>query len=272
MDTVLVDGKRIRVHRQGAGQAILYLHSGTGEVGRTEFFDRLAAAGWEVVVPELPGFGKSDPAPEWRCIEDVVFHLRRTMDVLGLRSAVVIGMSLGGWLAAELAVWFPERIRALVLIDAVGLRVEGAPVYSVFPGPGWDVGEMMRRSNPHGVDFQKLLAGMDEGGGDADPEAQLLQGLGNMETIARIGWNPYLEDPKLPARLASITAPTLVLWGAEDELVPRAHGERYAQLIPDATLRVVPDSGHTPALEQPAQVAAEIAAFLGSGQTLGDDA
>lgn len=272
MDTVLVDGKRIRVHRQGAGQPIFYLHSGTGEVGRTEFFDRLAAAGWEVVVPELPGFGKSDPAPEWRSIEDVVFHLRRVIDVLELRSAVVIGMSLGGWLAAELAVWFPERVRALVLIDAAGLRVEGAPVYSVFPGPGWDAAEMMRRSNPHGVDFQKVLAGMDEGGGEPDPQAQLLQGLGNMEVIARIGWNPYLEDPKLPARLASVTAPTLVLWGAEDELVPRAHGERYAQLIPGAALRIVPESGHTPALEQPVRTAALIAEFLGEVQASGGPA
>lgn len=260
MEWVEVDGKRIRLHRQGAGQAVFYLHSGTGEVGRTEFFDRLEAEGFEVIVPELPGFGKSDPAPEWRCIEDVVFHLRRTMDVLAIESAIVAGMSLGGWLAAELAVWFPERVRALVLIDAAGLRVDGAPVYSVFPGPGWDAEEMMRRSNPHGVDFQQLLAGMAEG--DMDQETLLLQGLGNMEVIARIGWNPYLSDSKLPARLPHVTAPTLVLWGAEDELIPRAHGERYSQLIPSATLRVIGPAGHTPALEQPAQTADEMVAFL----------
>ena len=259
MDWIVVDNKKIRVHRQGAGPKILYLHSAAGEVGQIELFDRLAAAGYEVIVPELAGFGDSDPAPEWRSINDVVFHLRRMLDVLELDQPVIIGSSLGGWLAAEIAVWFPKRLQSLVLIDAAGLRVEGAPVYSVFPLPGWDMAELTRLSNPHGFDHAKVSAQLNA---DVDADTAMVRALRSMEVLARIGWNPYLHDPRLAARLQHVTAPALILWGAEDGLVPLAHGERYAELIPNARLTIVPQSGHSPALEQPERTAQEILAFI----------
>lgn len=258
MDRLTVDGLTCRVHRAGPGseRPLVYLHSGFGEVGPLPLFDALGDAGFAVTAPELPGFGRSDPPPPgWHAIEDIVFHLRQLLDACGLEQPVVVGSSLGGWLAAELAVWFPRRVAALVLIDAAGLRVDGAPVFDLFAARPADT---MRRALPNGDDLLAWLAPSLEG--DDDPQAPLLHLLHASEATARLGWNPFLHDPKLAARLPSVKAPTLVLWGAEDGIIPRAHGETYASSIPSARLEVLAGCGHLPALEQPGEVAAYVEA------------
>ncbi|HTK64121.1 MAG TPA: alpha/beta hydrolase [Pseudonocardia sp.] len=260
MRTENVDGHRIRVHEQGSGQPLVYLHSGSGEVGPMPIFAGLADAGFRVLAPELPGFGESDKAPRWRRIEDVVLHLRRTFDVLELDSAVLVGSSFGGWLAAELAVWFPERVRALVLVDAIGLRVDEAPISDVFGGPGSDVEELLYRANPHGRDMAALMAPVY--GDDPPADLPLRYQIRGMEVLAKVGWNPYMHNPLLAERLTLISAPTLVLWGADDHLVPPAHGERYAAGIPGARLELIPDCGHLPAIEQPETTASLVTAFV----------
>jgi pimeloyl-ACP methyl ester carboxylesterase len=94
-----------------------------------------------------------------------------------------------------------------------------------------------------------------------DPNALMLHYFHAVEATARIGWNPFLHDPKLADRLPFVTAPTLVLYGTDDGIVPRAHADAYAVEIPTARLELLPGSGHLPALERPAEVAAAIAAF-----------
>ncbi len=259
MDTVVVDGKSGRVHRDGPhdGVPLLYLHSGFGEAGALPLFAHLADAGFRVTAPELPGFGPSDPAPDWHGVEDAVFHLRRLVDVLGLDRPVVVGSSLGGWLAAELAVWFPEQVRSLVLAGAVGLRLDDAPIFDFFKARH---PETMRRVLPNGGDLLALLAPAYDAD---DPTAALLHLFNATEATARIGWNPFLHDPKLLGRLPLVTARALVLWGAEDGIVPRAHAEAYSSAIPDARLEIVDGSGHLPALEQPAAMADRVAGFVG---------
>lgn len=257
MDTLTVQGRTTRVHRTGPddGAPLLYLHSGFGEVGALPLFDHLAAEGFRVTAPELAGFGRSDPAPGWHHIEDVVFDLRALLDALGLDRPVVVGSSLGGWLAVELAVWFPERVGSLVLCDPVGLRVEGAPVFDLFAARQK---ELLARALAPGADLLELLA--PALAGDDDPNAVLLHFLHALEALARIGWNPFLHDPKLFDRLPGVAAPTSVLWGADDGIVPLAHGEAYRDAIDGARLEVLAGCGHLPALEQPAAVAAHVAA------------
>jgi pimeloyl-ACP methyl ester carboxylesterase len=253
-----VDGVRLRLERHGEGEpALVYLHSIFGEVGALPFFDQLAASGLTVVAPELPGFGASDALPGPLRIEDVVFHLRRLLDVLGLEHPVLVGASLGGWLAAETAVWFPGRVRALVLMDAFGLRVEGAPAFDVFGSTHHELwaaavadGDLLRHLGP-------VLGESNDG-----PDAVRLHLFRSMEASARIGWNPYFHDPKLGARLGALGAPALVVWGGADGVLPLAHGEAYAGSLPRARLEVVPGCGHVPALEQPAQAARLVAGFL----------
>ena len=232
---------------------LLYLHSGFGEGGALPLFDHLADAGFEVTAPALPGFGTSEPAHDVHRIEDAVFHLRRFLD----ERPVVVGSSLGGWLAAELAVWFPAQVAGLVLVDAVGLRVEGAPIFDLFAARQ---SETMRRVLPHGGDLLELLAPAYDA---TDPTAALLHLFHASEATARLGWNPFLHDPKLLDRLPGVTAPTLVLWGADDSIVPLAHGEAYAAAVPGARLTVVDRCGHLPALEQPAAVASLVGEHVG---------
>jgi pimeloyl-ACP methyl ester carboxylesterase len=257
MQLVEVDGVRSRLQRQGSGSPLVYLHSGFGEAGPLPVFGEFAGAGFEVFAPELPGFGRSDPPSGWHRVEDAVFHLRRILDVLGLERVTMVGSSLGGWLAAEVAVWFPERVGALVLLDSLGLRVEGAPVFEIFGSPQHEV---WRRALPGGGDLPALIRPALEDGDD--PNAVLVHLLHAMEAQARIGWNPYLHDPALARRLHLVGAPTLVVWGAEDGIVPLAHGEAYAAAIPGARLVVLDGCGHLPALERPAAVASLVADFV----------
>ena len=224
---------------------LVYLHSGFGEAGALPLFDHLADAGFAVTAPALPGFGESGPAHDCHRIEDAVFSLR---SFLGERP-VVVGSSLGGWLAAELAVWFPDQVAALVLVDAMGLRIEGRPIFDIFAAR---YQETIRQVLPHGGDLLELL----EPAYDADdPAAPLLHLFNASEATARLGWNPFLHDPKLLERLPGVAAPTLVVWGADDGVVPLAHGEAFAAAIPDARLEVIERCGHLPALEQPAALA-----------------
>jgi pimeloyl-ACP methyl ester carboxylesterase len=232
---------------------LLYLHSGFGEAGALPLFDHLAAAGFRVTAPALPGFGESGPAHDCHRIEDAVFDLRPLLD----ERPVVVGSSLGGWLAAELAVWFPEQVAALVLVDAMGLRLDDAPIFDIFSARFPDT---TRRALPHGDDLLELLRPAYDA---TDPAAALLHLFNASEATARLGWNPFLHDPKLLGRLPGISAPTLVVWGADDGIVPLAHGEAYAAAIPDARLEVIAGCGHLPALEQPAAVADLVASFAG---------
>ncbi len=257
MERVRVDGVEIRLYRTGSGPQVLYLHSGFGELGPLPFIENLARCGLSVTAPEMPGFGTSERCREWHEIEDVVFFYRQLLDVLDLEAPAVIGQSLGGWLAAELAVWFPERVSALVLIDAVGLHIDGAPIHELF---GVDPVKLMPLVFPNGGNLLEHIAPALEG--QADSDAVLLHFFRAMETTAAVGWSPYMHDPKLRGRLHLVRAPALIIHGERDGIVPLRHSEEYARSIPNARLEVLGNLGHLPALEAPESVSALVAEFL----------
>jgi pimeloyl-ACP methyl ester carboxylesterase len=257
MDRVTIDGTTIRVHRQGEGRPLVYLHSGSGEVGAIPFFAQLEARGFAITAPEFPGCGSSDPNPQIRTIEDAVFFLRRTLDELQVDEAILCGASLGGWLAAELAVWFPERVSGLVLVNAVGLYLPDAPILDIFLT---DMAELMTAANPHSNDiFSPLMAGLE---GEFSQESLVAMMMKGQQVASQLGWNPYMHDPRLEPRLAGIKARTLVVWGADDGIVPVRHGERYAERIADAKLALVEKAGHNPVLEKPSEVAGLVGDFF----------
>jgi pimeloyl-ACP methyl ester carboxylesterase len=257
VETLNVDGKSVRVYTSGQGRPLVYLHSALGEVGPIEFLQALEGRGFAVTAPELSGFGRSEPIIEWDSIEDVIYYLRRVLDEAGVDRAIVAGSSLGGWLAAELAVWFPDRVAGLVLLDAAGLRLDEAPLMDIFMATQ---DQAMAASNPLGVDLVAALQpGLELEG---DPEtAMTMHFLRAMDTVARVGYSPYLHDPKLRARLAHVNTPTLVLWGDQDGFIPVSYGEAYVAGIEGARLEVIAQCGHLPALEQPIAAADAIARF-----------
>ena len=127
---VNVRGVRIRLLRAGSGEPLLYLHGLLGEVRWMPFFD-LVSRHFTLYVPEHPGFGTSEGLERVETVGDLAFHYADLMDELGLERPHIAGLSLGGWIAAELAVHYVDRVRKLVLIDAMGLAAPGVAMVAM---------------------------------------------------------------------------------------------------------------------------------------------
>lgn len=245
---------KVVVLRGGQGRPLVYLHSATGEGAGTPLLDQLAES-FSVSAPLFPGFGDSEGIDSISDIEDAAFHVLDLLDVLGASPApVLVGLSLGGWLAAEVATRWPERVGALVLVNPAGLHLQGAPIAEIF---GRDPGELAEdlfadQSHP----LAQVMHQMDElvASGAEVPFELVKPVLQSLAATAKVGWDPYLHNPKLRKRLPRITAPTLVVHGAADRLIPRAHAEVYAAEIPGARLVDVEGAGHLLCLERPEEL------------------
>lgn len=248
METVDIDGLAVRVHRGGAGPPLLYLHSLLGEAGRTPFVEKLETH-FEVLAPELPGFGGSG-APRWHRVEDAVFFLRSLLDRHDWPPTAAVGSSIGGWLAAEMAVWFPRRVRSLVLFDPVGIRVEGEPITDIFIGSRNTLLDLLFEQPPE--PFEPAIGEAIEAS-DGELVLHLYRAL---EATARIGWNPYFVDPQLADRLTRTSVPATVVRGSGDRVIGRGYAERYAATLGGA-LEELDGVGHVPVVEAP-DLAAQI--------------
>jgi pimeloyl-ACP methyl ester carboxylesterase len=244
-------GGSIHVQRGGEGPPLLFLHA-AGGAGAWHPFLGLLARRFEVVAPDHPGFGGSDDMPEVEAMDDLVYHYLEVLDRLGLERVNVVGGSLGGWLAAELAVHSPERVERLALLGAAGLRVPGNMATDIFlMTPEQLVATLFKHP--------EAAAGMFP----AEPDVDfILAAYRDQAGLARYGWAPYLNNPKLERRLHRVKAPTLVLWADDDRVVPIEHGRLYAERIPDATLQIVEDCGHAMYFERPEAFADVVTDFL----------
>jgi pimeloyl-ACP methyl ester carboxylesterase len=260
--TVDVRGIEITLHRGGQGDPLLYLHSASAEATTwNDAFERLAAR-FDVLAPVHPGFPGSGGLDRIQQVGDLVLHYVDLLNVLAVRRAHVVGSSLGGWIAAELASLYPERVGTLVLAGAAGLWIEGAPIEEVFGIMPGQLAERLFHDQQHPV-AQMLHAAGETAFDTPPPEEVLLAFHQATEATARVAWNPYFHNPSLERRLDRIGAPTLVLWGAEDALIPKAHAERYRDRIAGAELRTIDPCGHLPVIERPDAFAAAVLAFLG---------
>jgi pimeloyl-ACP methyl ester carboxylesterase len=244
-------GGRVHVLRGGTGEPLLFLHAAGGAGVWHPFLQQLAGR-FEVIAPDHPGFGGSDDLPEVEAIDDLVYHYLDVLDRLGLSRPHVVGGSLGGWVAAELAVAAPHAVGSLVLLSPIGLRLPEHPVADLF---------RMTPDQVVDVLFHDRAAAAAVFPADPDVDA-ILAAYRDMTALARFCWTPFMSNPKLERRLHRITAPTRVVWPAHDRLVPIAHGRRYAELIPGAELVVVDDCGHAMYFERPAEFAEVTAGFL----------
>jgi pimeloyl-ACP methyl ester carboxylesterase len=242
----------VRVFEAGQGEPLLFLHNAMGAGLWTEGIARLAES-FRVILPDHPGFGPS-PLPGWLTgMDDMVFHYLDLLDELGIREPIrIAGASLGGWIGAEFAAFHPERVKKLVLIDAAGLRIPAVPMPDVF------------RLAPQAVlplvfhDLSKAMALLPK---DFGPDT-IIQIFHDRSALARLAWNPYLHDPKLPRRLRRAQVPTLVVWGKQDQLIPPAYAEEYQRLLPSARVAYIDQCGHDPTVEQPEEFARVVAEFL----------
>lgn len=252
------------VLRLGAGPPLLYLH-GLCDVHSawpgdrpTTALERLARQ-FDVVAPALPGYAGGPPVDSVHDMDDYVFWVTDLLDALDIAQAHVVGHSLGGWLAAELALRRPERVRSMVLLAPLGLHVPGLEIPPVFAAlaprgiGGFGESRRLLFADPDG---EAALAVLPDGMG----EAEQLRWFGGLAGAARLGWKaPHFQSRRLAARLYRITVPTLVVAGEQDLLVPEPAARAWVGGLADARLFEVPDAGHCVALEWP-DVAAQVVA------------
>ncbi len=263
---VEIGGHRVQVTETGSGAPLLYLHGFTDIHGAGpdwQPFHQALAADRTLVAPAHPACGDSEENDGIDTIADLEFHYLELMDRLGLERVDVVGVCIGGWIAAELAVRHPERISRLALVGACGLFVPGQPIADLFwqgqPTDGTDYGGLREllfgdADSPLARDF------VPDARASVEPELTRYKAF---RFAARIGFRPpYLHDRRLAGRLWRYGGPALAVWGRDDRLVPLSHGEAYAAGFGAGRLEIVEGAGHNVHLEKPEETAALIRTFL----------
>ena len=254
--TIEVQGVVTHLYESGSPTAppVLYLH-GTHLGNLWLEYHQLLARDLHVFAPDIPGFGLTE-RPDWmRDMSDYILYFRDLMDALDLRQVSLVGHSLGGWMAAEIAVWYPERVRKLVLSNAAGIRVKGSPIANLFA------------MNP-----QEVVAACFDNPAAAlplmPPEVNtdyFVRMYQELTALASLAWNPHF-DPKLARRLQRLHVPALIIWGQNDRLIPPVYGTTFHELISDSQLVMLEGTGHMPMFEMAEVWAEAIRNFLREGQ------
>lgn len=243
----------VEVLRRGAGRPILLLHGLQTISSKARILDLLAQRG-EVIAPSSPGFGNTPRPKDFDTIYDLVHLHRALLDAMPDGPVTLVGLSFGGWLAAELAACRPHRLGRLVLVDPLGIKIsdrETPDILDVFNRSP----EVVRRAAWHDPDRNAPDF-------DALEDHELVLYARNRDAACLYGWQPYMYNPQLPRWLSRIAVPTLVLWGASDGIVSPDYGRTYAGLIPSSQFTLIEQAGHHPEIEQPEAVAERIARFL----------
>jgi pimeloyl-ACP methyl ester carboxylesterase len=250
--TIVVDGVKVETIDRGKGRPILFLHPSIGIEPAAPVIAALAKAG-RVIAPTHPGFGTSELPKGMSTIDDMSYFYLDLMDQLDLADTLVVGVGIGAWLAAEIAVKTTARIAQLVMANAVGVKVGDRETRDIV-----DIWSLT-------ADEFNALAYADPAAGKHDykslPEQVSLDAARNREATARFGWSPYMHNPKLKRRLHRIDVPTLFLWGSADRILSEHYGRAYCAMIPGARFETIEDAGHFPHLEKPDEFARRALAF-----------
>jgi pimeloyl-ACP methyl ester carboxylesterase len=235
----------VTLTERGSGSPVLLLHGGAGPDSVTGFADQLAARlPVRVLTPVHPGFGGTPRPSSLDSIGKLASVYGRLLGELDLTGVTVAGSSIGGWIAAELALAAPDRVERLVLVDAAGLDSAAHPIVDFFSLTPAGIAELSW-ADPEG--HQIDVAAM--------TDAQRAVFAGNRAALLAYG-GQAMADPTLASRLGGLTVPTLVIWGEADRIVTPDFGKEYAAAIPGASFRLVPGAGHLPQLENPEAVLA----------------
>lgn len=242
---------RVQLWRAGKGSPLLYLHGANGVPQVPTFLEKFTND-WDVLVPEHPGFGESDD-PEWlECMDDLAYFYLDWLEKSGIEGIHVVGSSLGGWLAMELAIRQPQRFASLTLIGSAGLAPPPTGAHhNMFR---WTPAELVRNTFHDDSFVQAAMA--------APPDAEIA--TKNRHTITRLGWQPRLHHPMLHKRLHRLTMPVFIAWGDEDRVLPVTQVREFQRLLPHAQVRTYPACGHLPQVEQQAAFTHDLLLFLRS--------
>jgi pimeloyl-ACP methyl ester carboxylesterase len=258
--SVTVCGGRLELGVEviGSGPPLVYLHP-AGGLAWDPFLETLSER-YTIVAPEFPGTtsGASLAIHELDDIFDVVLAYEEAMHALDVVGAPVIGQSFGGMLAAELASTFPALFAKVVLLDPAGLWLPEHPFRLDFMScPPQDIPAMLF-ADPSGAAAQAMFAPPSDPAAALDRAVALVWAMG---CTAKFLWP--IPDRGLDKRLHRLAAPTLVVWGEQDALIPVVYAHEFGRRIADCRVELVADCGHIPQVEQAEVTLALVADFLG---------
>jgi pimeloyl-ACP methyl ester carboxylesterase len=250
-DIDLPGGLTVTIEEVGdpAAPAVLLVHGGAGPRSFAALAGALAGQA-HVITPTHPGFD-GRPRPAWfDSVPDLAGAYLDLLDALDLRDVLVVGNSIGGWIAAELGVRDNHgRVGGLLLLNGVGVRPQ-------------DPSEIVDIAGLSPEELGKLSF-HDPSRRPTPPTPEAAQQIvANQRTLAVYGGDHYMHDPKLHHRLHRVTVPVLVGWGESDQVVVASYGQAYADLFPRGRFLLIPEAGHLPQLEQPARTAKVVATVL----------
>jgi pimeloyl-ACP methyl ester carboxylesterase len=253
METLDVGGVPLEVHIEGSGPPLLYLHA-EQYVGQASAYLAALARNWTVIAPRHPGYGSTPLPADFRSVDDLAYLYLDLLDTLKHDNVVLVGASLGGWIALEMCVRNRTRIARLVLVSSVGVKFSGReerdfadlfymPDIAAFPA-------LFADPKKHAPTYATMSSAQ-------------LEGLAReRQMLAHYGWRPYLHNPGLKRWLHRVDLPTLVLWGDADGFAKPSYGQSLAAALPAAQLTLIPGAGHYPEIEQPDAVIRAIDAFV----------
>jgi pimeloyl-ACP methyl ester carboxylesterase len=258
--TISVAGVELEVFDSGgpsgglrAGTPILYLHAGRGFRPDRRYVGLLAER-HRLIAPSHPGFGGSSLPPWLDAVDDIAHLYLELVERLGLARVCLVGASIGGWIAAEIATKIPVWLDKLVLVAPVGVKLG--------PSDRLDIPDIfaMPQDRLHRLLHHDPEAMREEPSEMSDDELRIM--VRNWESLALLTWEPWMHNPKLRHRLHHVRAPTLFLRGASDGLVSADYLAGYARLFPAAQVTTIAAAGHLPQWEQPDAFAAAVLSFL----------
>ncbi len=248
-------GVQVSIVNGGQGEPLLVLHDEAGHPGWLQWHERLAED-FTLTIPMMPGYGGSARLDWAMSMRDMAGWYLEAIDDLDIGQVNVVGFSLGGWLAAELATMSPELFRKLVLVAPAGVRPPVGQILDMFliTMPVFLETSVLDKDDV--AEFSTL-----------SPEEPTLDLMADWEDVREVAcmlsWRPYMHNPTLPQLLHRLKRlPTLLVWGRDDEVIPLSAGQLYNESIPGSRLAVIDNCGHRPEIERPAEFADIVRGFL----------
>ena len=256
-EMVDVAGSQLQVFKGGTGAPLLIIHDEMGHPGWLRYHQELAKDR-TLVIPMLPGFGESTELDWMMSMHDLANWFLGALDDLKLENVDVVGFSLGGWLAAEMAVRCPQQFKRLVLVGAAGVRPSEGEIYDIFQVVAKSYIENSVLDASAVPEFKEVCP-------DEPSPEQLELWESAKESACRVSWRPYMHYPALPQLLPRLKRlPTKIIWGREDPIVPVSAGEIYHKSIPGSSLDIINQCGHRPEIEKTDEFIGLVKGFLTS--------
>jgi pimeloyl-ACP methyl ester carboxylesterase len=238
--------------KNGAGEPLLYLHGAGGVTAEDPLLAKLAER-WRVVAPFLPGYGETEECGSLRDMLDFTLHTADVAQALGLKDPVLVGHSMGGMIAAEMAAIAPNDFSRLALIAPAGLWLDDHPIPDVFTLLPFEMPAYLFHDPEAGAKLMTAGLNLD------DPEFLKTYLIRNARQMGMAGKILFpVPERGLAERLYRIKARTVIVWGDSDRLIPPVYGPAFESAIGGARLVRIPEAGHMVVVEKPAEVAAAV--------------